>query len=66
MRPVLRRQGLPILYLAKEVHEERKLGPVKVIFRDEEMVSPAVVRFVEQVRSYDWVDMEWYALPVGQ
>lgn len=52
-----------ILYLAKEVHEERGLGPVKVIFRDEEMVSPAVVKYVEAVRNYDWVDMEWYCLP---
>lgn len=55
-----------ILYLAKEVHEERGLGPVKVIFRDEEMVSPSVIKFVEEVRNYDWVDMEWYCLPVGQ
>ena len=55
-----------VLYLAKEIHEERKLGPVKVIFRDEEMVSPAVVRFMEEVRNYDWVDMEWYCLPQGQ
>jgi 3'-phosphoadenosine 5'-phosphosulfate sulfotransferase (PAPS reductase)/FAD synthetase len=55
-----------ILYLAKEVHDERGLGPVKVIFRDEEMVSPSVLRFVEQVRSYDWVDMEWYAFPTLQ
>jgi 3'-phosphoadenosine 5'-phosphosulfate sulfotransferase (PAPS reductase)/FAD synthetase len=55
-----------ILYLAKEVHEERGLGPVKVIFRDEEMVSPTVVEFVEKVRQYDWVDMEWYCLPMGQ
>jgi len=30
------------LHLAKEVHEERGLGPVKVIFRDEEMLSPAI------------------------
>lgn len=52
-----------ILYLAKEVHEERGLGPVKVIFRDEEMVSPSVVEYVEKVRGYDWVDMEWYCLP---
>lgn len=51
------------LLLAKEVHEERGLGPVKVIFRDEEMVSPAVVKYVEKVRNYDWVDMEWYCLP---
>lgn len=55
-----------ILYLAKEVHEERGLGPVKVIFRDEEMVSPTVVDFIEEVRNYDWVDMEWYCLPMGQ
>lgn len=53
------------LYLAKEVHEERHLGPVKVIFRDEEMLSPTVVEFVEKVRNYDWVDMEWYCLPLG-
>jgi predicted phosphoadenosine phosphosulfate sulfurtransferase len=55
-----------VLYLAKEIHEERGLGPVKVIFRDEEMVSPAVVRFLDEVRSYDWVDMEWYCLPTIQ
>jgi 3'-phosphoadenosine 5'-phosphosulfate sulfotransferase (PAPS reductase)/FAD synthetase len=55
-----------VLYLAKEIHEERGLGPVKVIFRDEEMVSPLVLKFVEEVRDYDWVDMEWYALPTLQ
>ena len=54
-----------VLYLAKEVHEERGLGPVKVIFRDEEMVSPLVLKYVNEVRNYDWVDMEWYCLPYG-
>jgi 3'-phosphoadenosine 5'-phosphosulfate sulfotransferase (PAPS reductase)/FAD synthetase len=54
-----------VLYLAKEVHEERGLGPVKVIFRDEEMVSPLVVEYVEKIRNYDWVDMEWYCLTAG-
>ena len=52
-----------VLLLCKEVHEERGLGPVKVIFRDEEMVSPTVIDYVEKVRNYDWVDMEWYCLP---
>jgi predicted phosphoadenosine phosphosulfate sulfurtransferase len=52
-----------VLYLAKEVHEERGLGPVKVIFRDEEMVSPMIYEYVNKVRQYDWVDMEWYCLP---
>lgn len=55
-----------VLYLAKELHDERKLGPVKVIFRDEEMVSPSVIRFIEKVRAYDWVSMEWYCLPQAQ
>lgn len=54
------------LHLAKEVHEERGLGPVKVIFRDEEMLSPAIEDYVTRVSQYDWVDMEWYCLPVGQ
>jgi 3'-phosphoadenosine 5'-phosphosulfate sulfotransferase (PAPS reductase)/FAD synthetase len=55
-----------VLYLAKEIHEERGLGPVKVIFRDEEMLSPAVEKYLKEVRDYDWVDMEWYCLPQGQ
>ena len=54
------------LYLAKEVHEERGLGPVKVIFRDEEFLSPAVDRFVQEVANYDWLDFEWYCLPQAQ
>lgn len=54
-----------VLYLAKEIHEERGLGPVKVIFRDEEMVSPLVLDFVNKVKNYDWVDMEWYCMPYG-
>jgi len=52
-----------VLYLAKEVHEERGLGPVKVIFRDEEMVSPRIAEYIEKVKNYPWVDMEWYCLP---
>ena len=52
-----------VFYLAKEVHEERGLGPVKVIFRDEEMVSPRIAEYIEKVKNYPWVDMEWYCLP---
>lgn len=55
-----------VLLLAKEVHEERGLGPVKAIFRDEEMVSPLTISYIEEVRNYDWVDMEWYCMPMGQ
>lgn len=51
-----------VLYLAKEVHEERGLGPVKVIFRDEEMVSPFVLDYMNKIKNYDWVDLEWYCV----
>ncbi len=54
-----------ILYLMKEFHEKNNLGPVNCIFRDEEMVSPLVIDFIEEVASYDWVNMEWYCLPYG-
>lgn len=54
-----------VLLLAKEVHEERGLGPVKVIFRDEEMVSPMVIEYIEYIRNLPWVDMEWYCIPHG-
>ena len=40
------------LFLAKEIHEERGLGPVKVIFRDEEFLSPAVDQYVTEAVSY--------------
>jgi len=52
-----------MLYLAKEIHEKRGLGPVKVLYRDEEFVAPSVTKFVKEVSEYDWVDMEWYCLP---
>lgn len=55
-----------VLLLAKEIHEERGLGPVKTIFRDEEMVSPSVIRYLEWIKDLPWVDMEWYCLPMGQ
>lgn len=60
------KDSLAVLLLAKELHEERGLGPVNVIHRDEEMSSPSVVKFVEEVRQYPWVNMEWYCLPSGQ
>ena len=55
-----------VLLLAKEIHEERGLGPVTVIFRDEEMVSPSVIRYIEYIKDLPWVNMEWYCLPMGQ
>lgn len=53
------------LLLMKEFHDAHGLGPVRVIFRDEEFVAPTVARYVEWVSTLDWVDMEWYCLPQG-
>lgn len=53
------------LYLMKEFHEKHGLGPVKCIFRDEEMVSPSTLRFIEWVNEQPWVHMEWYCLPMA-
>ena len=53
------------LYLMKELHEERGLGPVNVIFRDEEMLPPSVIDYVTWVKDLPWVNMEWYCLPYG-
>jgi len=55
-----------VLLLMKNFHEKHGLGPVNVIFRDEEMVSPAVIEYVKWVKDQPWVNMEVYALPVGQ
>lgn len=52
-----------LLWLAKEFHEENDLGPVKVIFRDEEILSPMIERHMLRVREYSWVDMRWFCLP---
>ena len=54
-----------VLYLVKEYHDEHGLGPVNCIFRDEEFIAPSNIDFVQEVASYDWVNMEWYCLPYG-
>lgn len=54
-----------VLYLMKELHEERGLGPVNVIYRDEEMLPPSVHDYVCSVRDLPWVNMEWYCMPYG-
>jgi len=56
-----------VLWLAKEVLiDELGHDSIKVIFRDEEMVSPSVVEHIEKVKQYEWVDFEHYCLSQGQ
>jgi len=57
------KDSLSCVHLAKEVHDEYDLGPVNVIFRDEEVINPTVLNFVNEYRHKDWVNLAWYCLP---
>lgn len=55
-----------VLALVREFHKRNNLGPVTVIFRDEEMVSPATIKYIEWVKTLPDINFEHYALPQGQ
>jgi predicted phosphoadenosine phosphosulfate sulfurtransferase len=58
------KDSLVCLHLAKEIHDERGLGKVKVVFRDEELIPDTVIDTVDYYRQQPWVDMAWYAVPL--
>lgn len=59
------KDSLVVIHLAKEVHDERRLGPVKVIFRDEELIPDSVINFVNKYRQESWIDMDYYAVQLA-
>jgi predicted phosphoadenosine phosphosulfate sulfurtransferase len=59
------KDSLVCLHLARSVALERgDHRPVKVVFRDEELIPDSVVDFVDHYRRLDWIDMRWYAVPL--
>jgi predicted phosphoadenosine phosphosulfate sulfurtransferase len=58
------KDSLTVLHLARQVAEEQNKLPVRAVFRDEELIPFDVVRFVEQHRGLDWLDLEWWAIPL--
>ena len=58
------KDSLATLHLVWEVAQERGLQKVKVIHRDPEIIHQCVVDFVAKYREYDWVDLDWYCIPV--
>jgi predicted phosphoadenosine phosphosulfate sulfurtransferase len=59
------KDSLAALHLVHEVATERGLTqPIKVVFRDEELIPDSVVDFVNEYRQLDWIDMEWFAVPL--
>jgi predicted phosphoadenosine phosphosulfate sulfurtransferase len=59
------KDSLVCLHLARQVALERgDERPVKVIFRDEELIPDSVINFVDEYRRMDWTDLRWYAVPL--
>lgn len=59
------KDSLTVLHLVKQVMEERgEKFPLKVGFKDEELVSPDVLEFMNEYRKKDWVDLAWWAVPL--
>lgn len=59
------KDSLCVLMLCYEVAiEERGMDKVQVLFLDEEVIHPNVIRFVDQFRQMPWIDMHWWAIPL--
>ncbi|MBN7317901.1 nucleotidyltransferase [Mycobacterium phage prophi79-1] len=60
------KDSLVCVHLAREVALERgDERPIKVVFRDEELIPDSVVQFVDEYRRLDWVDLRWYCMPLA-
>lgn len=59
------KDSLVCLHLAHQVARERGDDrPIKVVFRDEELIPDSVVDFVDHYRQLDWIDLRWYCVPL--
>lgn len=59
------KDSLVCVHLAHEVALERgDTRPIKVVFRDEELIPDSVIDFVDEYRRKDWIDLRWYAVPL--
>lgn len=55
-----------VLNLCREVQEERGMtGPVKAVFRDEELIPQVVLDYVDGYRRQPWVDLKYFAVPLA-
>lgn len=58
------KDSLVMLHLTKEVAQERGIKKVKAVFRDEELIHQEVVDFVRSYMEQDWLDLEYWAIPL--
>lgn len=59
------KDSIVVMYLMKEVLDELgSKAKVKCVFRDEELIPDDVIDLVHEFRTYDWVDMLYFAVPL--
>lgn len=59
------KDSLALLHLVHEVAEERGIGHVDAVFRDEELIPDQVVDFVTHYQhDVPWCRLTWYAVPL--
>lgn len=44
------KDSMVCIHLVRELHEERGLGPVRAVFRDEELIPDSVIETVDRYR----------------
>jgi len=59
------KDSLVCVHLVHEVMKERGIkSPLKVFFKDQELIPDDVINFVNEYRQKDWIDLDWYCLPL--
>lgn len=58
------KDSLAALHLTWEVAQERGLTSINAVFRDEELIHQSVIDFVKEYADKDWVNLQWWAVPL--
>jgi predicted phosphoadenosine phosphosulfate sulfurtransferase len=58
------KDSLVVLHLALDEAKRRGTLPLRVVFRDEELIPNEVIDFVDSYRRRDDIAMDWYAVPL--
>lgn len=58
------KDSLVTLHLVADELIKRGKSQINAVFRDEEIIPNCVIDFVDSYRRADWVQMDWYAVPM--
>ena len=60
------KDSLVCIHLVQEVMQERGIkSPMKVFFKDQELIPDDVINFVDEYRQKPWIDLDWYCVPLN-